>query len=258
MHDDTISFDKIELSFLGAEFTAKSDTAIMMGNARDILTYKIETSNIQFLHQLTLPSGKNASVLLHGIYNTGFVVVKLNANEIPCDLSAKLTAVDGIELESKCSVALLQSEKTIHDLDISDFSIRNIKDKKLALIIRFLVLPLQDFTKKPLFKLSIEGMFQQSSGRVVKKAETLLSFGKPLSFHFDYRTHAEIYALDIKNKFGLPAKIEKLTIGGETQLTNIDLLNKEVYSCCFDNSEGKKEEVVLEMAYSLPATAVVL
>jgi hypothetical protein len=223
-----------------------------MTNARDFLMYKLDVSKLYPLHQIKADTGMLSDLLVHDQYNTGVLLVKVNSNSVACRFSGKIQAFEEDLLSPKCSIVLLDSQRTIEDLSINEFACADITDKRLAIIIQYKILPLQDFSKKPIGSITIEACFDKAGNSVSKKAESTMTLSQPQALSFSYTTLSGIYGLDIFNDLGADIAVQDISIAGQNQISSMELCDKEQYSASFDNSSGKVKDAVLELSYTLP------
>lgn len=225
---------------------------VCMTNARDFLIYKVDLSRLYPLHQIRSESGTLSNLLVHDQLNTGVLLVKVNSNMVTCNFSVKITAFENDMLSPTCSIVLLDTGKTIDDISIDDIKFADIADKRLAIVIQYKILPLQDFSKKPIGSVCIEANFGKSESSTIKKAEAKITLCHPQSLVFTYSTQSGMYGLDILNDLGVDIEVQQLSISGQNQLSGMELYDKEQYSASFDNSSGQVKDAILDMIYTFP------
>lgn len=245
----------MEVTLLGAKYVIQSDTMISMSNAREFLTYKLELSKLYPLHSA---AGDGGDLLLPGRLNSGVVLARLASNQVPCDLVFSLAPGHDTHLEDTCTVLLLDSKTRIDAQPVKGFNLKAVKDKSIAIMLRYKFPVLPNLEKRVVGKMVLEGLFVRHSDTIAKKTEATLLLGNTRSLKFAYRSIGDILSLEVENQLGFPISFDTLTVEGSQIGQNIKLEAKEVYSIFHDNSEKKSQTVPLNLTYTIGSSIATL
>lgn len=256
MADDLIAFDALEIKLFGAVYLIQSDTVISMTNARDFLTYKLELSKIYPLQ--TLASADSGDLILPGRFNTGVVLAKITSNQVACDLFFSLCPSPEVEVDSVCSILMLESKTRVDDQPIKGFTIKSVMDKNVAIIFKYKFPVIPDNDKRVIGKLIFEGLFVRQVDSIAKKTDVSLCLNSPRSLRLTYKSYCQMYSVEIENQLASQVTLNKIRIAEISIIDNLVLEPHEVFSTFHDNTEKKATVVPFEISYSLDQKFLIL
>ena len=93
-----ITFEKIEIFYLGTTYFVQNKKDISIQNALDSLNFDIKADGIHLLPNLVNQRGlvTTKSVLFHGRRNIAGVHFQLFCHDVPVGLKIRLTALNGV------------------------------------------------------------------------------------------------------------------------------------------------------------------
>ena len=185
-----------------------------MTNAKEFLNYRLELSKLHLLHQVMQTENSQTDIVFQGWGNTGVILLKISSNQVSCDIRGSVNAMNDTELDKECDIILLDTKGRVDKLSIDSFVVKGIKDKNIAIVIKFRYPILLESEKRGIAKCLIEGTFMRSSDPLTKKTESTLSLNNPKSLLFSYKSYLDLYAIDIENNLGFGIVIDRLTIAG--------------------------------------------